>query len=215
MPNPLRQEVKRWLELSIPQRLFLVRGSATRRIAALTFDDGPDPELTGRILDILRSEGVKATFFVVGQKVAWYPGTIAQIAAEGHEIGHHSFTHSEPRATSTYRFAAEIGETRRALDRCCTAKPRFLRPAHGKLTPGKLLAAWGNGLGVALWSADPKDFAASSERIKEHFRRSPIQSGDVVLLHDTSAETVEALPEIIRSGHDAGLTFVRLEDLVR
>ena len=215
MASPVRQFVKRWLELSVPRRLFLVRGSSRLPVAALTFDDGPDPELTGRVLEILRREGVKATFFVVGQKVARYPETMAQIAADGHEIGHHSFTHSDPSRTTAGRFAREIAETRRALGGCCSARPRFVRPPHGKLTPGKILAAWCNGLGVALWSADPKDFAASADRIKEYFRRSPIRGGDVVLLHDTSAETVDALPDIIRGGRASGLTFARLGELVR
>lgn len=215
MPNPLRQAVKRSLEFAVPRRLFLVRGSAGRRLAALTFDDGPDPEHTGRILDILQTTGAKGTFFVVGEKVVRHPDVTARIAAEGHELGHHSFTHSEPRTTSAYRLAVEIGETRRALSRCCpSVRPRFIRPPHGKVTPAKLLAAWGSGLGIALWSADPKDFAATSDRIREHFRRAPITSGDVVLLHDTSASTVAALPEIIRTGQTAGLAFVRLGDLV-
>lgn len=215
MPSPLRQAVKRSLELSVPRRYLLVRGSTTRRMAALTFDDGPHPELTGRVLDILREYGARATFFVIGQNVMRHPALVARIAAEGHELGHHSYTHGEPHTTSAYRLAAEIGETRRALKRCGQAKIRFFRPPHGKVTPAKLLAAWCSGLGVALWSADPKDFAAASaERIREYFRQSPIRNGDVVLLHDTSAETVDALPDVIKAGHHAGLTFVRLGDLI-
>jgi len=215
LPNPFRQAVKRSFELSMPRRLFVVRGSARSRTVALTFDDGPHPEHTNQVLDVLRAAGVRATFFVVGQNVARHPSVVARISAEGHELGQHSFTHGEPASTSAETLAREIDETTVALEKCCGATTRFFRPPHGKVTPGKLMAAWRRRMGVALWSTDPKDFAESSaEGIRQYFRRHPIQGGDIVLLHDTSRNTVEALPDIIDGVTRAGLTFVPLRELV-
>jgi peptidoglycan/xylan/chitin deacetylase (PgdA/CDA1 family) len=207
-PSLLRQLARRGLAATLPRRWLLVRGSPRSRSVCLTFDDGPHPVHTPRLLEVLKQQQVPATFFVVGREVERYPDVVRRILAEGHALGHHSFSHGDPARTSARELLEEVRATEAVLNRVAGASPSLFRPPHGKLTAGKLWRLWRGGQTVVLWNVDPKDFACpTAEELRAWFRLHPLRGGDVVLLHDTHPHAAEVLPELIAAARVCGLDF--------
>jgi peptidoglycan/xylan/chitin deacetylase (PgdA/CDA1 family) len=192
----------------LPRRLFMTSGPVGSRAIALTFDDGPDPIQTPAVLDRLRALDLRATFFVIGSRMEVHPGLVRRMTEEGHEVGHHSWSHGPPHQTSA---AALLDETRRttALLRQLTGKPtRLCRPPNGKLTLGKLLGLWTLGQSVVLWNRDPKDYRLRDrEQLQRWLETEPIQGGDIVLLHDTHDQVVPVLDALVERAALHGLGF--------
>lgn len=185
----------------------MTSGPAGSRSIALTFDDGPDPSHTPVVLDRLRALGVRATFFVIGSKAEAHPSLIARIATDGHEIGHHSYTHSAPHETSASILIGEARRTSTLLEGMLGRRPFLYRPPHGKLSPGKLLGLWALGQTIVLWNRDPKDFACGSvEPIRRWFETAPL-AGDILLLHDVHANIAPALDTVADRAARLGLGF--------
>ncbi len=210
-----KSRVRQWalamLQLTVSSRRLLVRGDATPRSVHLTFDDGPDPDTTPRILDVLRRHQVRATFFVVGRQAAAHPDIVRRMAAEGHTVGGHTFSHRPPEQVSSRELIAEVQETEALLLKILGRRCRIFRPPFGKLTVAKLWRLWTEQRSIVLWNRDPKDFAASNAgQLAAWFRKSPLAAGDIVLLHDTSIPTVEVLEEIILRTRCSGLEFAPL-----
>jgi peptidoglycan/xylan/chitin deacetylase (PgdA/CDA1 family) len=203
--NLLRQTAKALLTAVLPADRWLVRGprAACRggSVFALTFDDGPHPEWTPRVLDELRRWGQTATFFVIGREVERYPRLVQQMVDAGHCVGNHTFTHSEPKATSAEQFLEEVTHTQQLLHAWTGAAPRAMRPPKGELTWPKLRGLWRRDLTVVLWSVDPRDYrmrsAAEAERFCDRYRP---RQGDIVLLHDSGPAAVSLLATWGRSG---------------
>jgi len=207
-PSPIRQLVRRGMAATLPRRLFMTSGPPASRSVALTFDDGPDPTHTPAVLDRLRALGVRATFFVVGRKVEACPALVARIAREGHEIGHHSYSHAPPDETSAQALVAEARRTSTLLERLLGKRPCLFRPPHGKLTPGKLLGLWALGQTIVLWNRDPKDFArGAADPIRRWFQTESLAGGDIVLLHDVHAHIAPALDTVVERAAGLGLGF--------
>src|SRR5262249_10657688 len=116
-PSRYRQAAKKALAAFLPRRRLLVHGPAQSSAVCLTFDDGPDPTYTPAVLDVLKSHAVSATFFVIGQKAERHPDLIRRMAAEGHVIGNHTYSHSDPEKTSAHDLIAEVGRTSDILRR--------------------------------------------------------------------------------------------------
>lgn len=198
------------------------------RTVALTFDDGPS-EWTPAVLDVLAAHHVHATFFVVGRSAATDPAMLRRIAAEGHQLGNHSWSHRYPRAvrggwTRPY-LRTEMARTDAVLKQATGAVPCWFRPPGGFLTavPSSARAA---GKQVALWSVDTLDWKeqpveVSSDpggRRQRAITRRAVAGADlphpVVLMHDGGgwrAATVRALPAVIRYYQAKGYRFVRLD----
>ncbi len=175
---------------------------------ALTFDDGPDPEHTPAVLDRLRELGVRATFFVIGEKAEAHPHLVARIAEDGHEIGHHSYLHTPPPETSALTLVSEARRTSALLEGLLGWRPRLYRPPYGKLTPGKLVGMWALRQTVVLWNRDPKDFACGAVApIRRWFETEPLAGGDIVLLHDVHAHIAPALDAVVDRAARLGLAF--------
>jgi peptidoglycan/xylan/chitin deacetylase (PgdA/CDA1 family) len=212
-----RQMVRRGLTAVLPHRLFLVHGPRASGAVCLTFDDGPHPRHTPRLLDVLKDQGVTATFFVVGRLAERYPDLVRRIAAEGHGLGIHSFYHTDLNLFSARQV---IDCTRRAQDlfqRLTGKAPITLyRPPRGKVSARSLLALWRAGQTVVLWNVDPRDYVcASGAELRNWFERHPLAGGDVVLLHDRLPHAAEALPALVDSVRAAGLTFTTVAQWVR
>jgi peptidoglycan/xylan/chitin deacetylase (PgdA/CDA1 family) len=213
----LRQVMRSALAMSVPRRWLLVSGPAHAGVC-LTFDDGPHPEHTPRVLDALGQHGVTATFFVVGQEAEKYPELVRRIAAEGHAVAQHSYSHGEPSKTPTHELLEEIAQTTRLLaDILGTgagtpAAPHatWFRPPKGELSAGKLLALRRLGMSVMLWNVDPRDYkAASPAALAQWFDANPLRGGDVVLLHDAKPHAHAVIGHIARQVRERGLEFTR------
>lgn len=213
--SQLRQLLKSAFAAALPKSLLLTRGprrfSTDDRIEiALTFDDGPHPEHTPRLLEALADVGARGTFFIVGERAEQHPDLVRRIAAEGHELGNHTWTHSEPSQTSTARFLDEVAQTQRLIQDLTGRDCRLTRPPKGALTIGKVLGIWRQQQTIALWNIDPKDFAmldhaAMSQWLSEYL----LQSGDIVLLHDNQPRAVAAVEHL---AENSALRFVTLSD---
>ena len=178
---------------------------------ALTYDDGPDPTQTPRLLDHLAASNATATFFVVGRKVNEFPELVRRQADEGHDVGNHSYDHPNLLSLDSYQVWRQIRGTTQELEKI-GVRPRLFRPpydAHDRRIRTIIKA---EGLTMTLWSyrADPRDWDSPDGKGKPASTvcRAVVgkaRAGDVILLHDKLAGTVEATPCIIRGLRRAGL----------
>ncbi|MGN7455961.1 polysaccharide deacetylase family protein [Paenibacillus pasadenensis] len=162
---------------------------------ALTFDDGPDPEFTPRVLELLARYGAKATFFLLGMRAAEQPELAARIAAEGHEIGNHTWLHPDLTAEPEETARREIGQAQQLLERLSGRAPVLFRSPYGTYDDRLLELAGELGFGFCLWSVDTEDWRLpGADALTERLSRA--RPGDVVLMHDAGgdrSQTVEAL----------------------
>jgi peptidoglycan/xylan/chitin deacetylase (PgdA/CDA1 family) len=159
-------------------------------------------------LDALADAGAVATFFLIGERAARFPALVQRIAAEGHELGHHSYRHLDPRRVSARTLRDELQATSRAFAAAGLAESQLVRPPNGKLTLSKLLRLWAGGFSVVLWNRDPRDYKVrSADELVGWFDQHPVNAGDIVLLHDTQPRTAESLPRVIKSIQQAGFTL--------
>lgn len=184
---------------------------------ALTFDDGPWPGTTRRILDVLRRMHVKATFFVVGYLARRYPALIRDEVRSGMTVGNHSWDHPNARPFERLpdaRLESEMREVNVFLGRRFGFRVRLFRPPGGSWSAGVVAAADGLGMRVVNWNVDSRDWTrgASAKEIV-HRVLSQVQPGSIVELHDGGGDrhaTVEALPTIIRKIRRMGLRLVAI-----
>jgi peptidoglycan-N-acetylglucosamine deacetylase len=202
----------------------LWRSPTPVKAVALTFDDGPDPEFTPRVLDLLREKGVQAAFFCVGSRVREHPALAKQIADEGHLLGNHSDSHAMWINFSwRRRLREEISACNTAIEQAAGVKPRLYRAPHGFKNPalGDVLREVGMvavGWQVRGFDAVVNDAARIAQRIVDKAR-----PGGVILLHDGAglqgsadrAATLAALPVVIDGLRARGLEIVRLDELLQ
>jgi peptidoglycan/xylan/chitin deacetylase (PgdA/CDA1 family) len=152
--------------------------------AALTFDDGPDPESTPALLEILARHGARGTFFLVGKRAARHPGLVARLRAEGHAVGNHSWDHpSLPRLGA----GAVAGQLRRAA--AAIGRPlALMRPPYGDQSLKSHLAARASGYTVVTWGVVGADWAGDDGAAIAGRILGGLHPGAIVLLHDTLAD---------------------------
>jgi teichuronic acid biosynthesis glycosyltransferase TuaC len=215
-PFRLRQLIRKAMATLLPKRMFLVHGRRQADSVSLTFDDGPHPEYTPHLLDILKGHGVKASFFVVGRQAKLYPDLVRRIAAEGHDVANHSYFHSYMEQLSAGEAVQGILKTQKLLRQLAGNVPSVYRPPHGKLTLWKLLRLWWAGLSVILWNVDARDYAwEDAADLAEWIRRNPLHAGDIVLFHDRLPLAGQVLPELIETTRQRGLSFVPVSQWAR
>ena len=195
--------------------LSLWRGDPTRKEIALTFDDGPHPPFTQRLLALLRQLNVKATFFLVGKKVDQAPGVVELIARDGHEVANHTYNHLNLDKMTQMQVETEIRLGNDAIWRACGKMPALFRPPGGHHHPHIMRAAGALNMTVILWTDDPADFANPGAdgivaRILEQ-----VGSGSDILLHDGVEQTLEMLPDLIARLRQDGYRFVTASEMVR
>lgn len=209
--SAVRQGLRTLLQLGLPRSRFLVRGPASSNAVAITFDDGPHPEITPRLLDLLAEHELRATFFVIGREAERYPHLVSRMVAEGHAVGHHSYTHSEPAITSPETLLGELEMANDTFWQAAGVLPSIMRPPKGQLSSGKLVRLLARGFRVVLWSVDPKDYAMSNaEPLVAWARETPFAGGDVILLHDVHPHCLAALPLLAARLRHLDLTTVPL-----
>ena len=214
-PRPARQAIRRLASRLTPRRLLISHGPAESNAVNLTFDDGPHPAGTPKVLSALANADARATFFVQGAHAAAHPGLVAAIREAGHEIGHHSWSHSAPAETSAAQLTGETIRTRALVASIAAVDSYLFRPPHGALTIAKALGQWRLRQTIVLWSADPGDvYQPSASAMIDWFRQHPPRPGDVVLFHEKSEATQTALPEILSLIKAQGLGFATIGDWV-
>ena len=196
--------------------VFSKNQEATKKIA-LTFDDGPHPRYTERILNILDKYKVKATFFVIGVNIENYPEPLKKIVDSGHEIGNHSYDHNNEKNLSEYNVREEIEKCEKLIYESVGKKPTLFRPPQGQYGDKVEKIAREKGYSIILWSIDTKDWEHNSAKKIESIVSRQATNGDIILMHDyTSGKntTCEALEMIIPNLLSKGYEFVTVSDLI-
>jgi len=192
----------------LPRNLFMVKGPSSGGTVCLTFDDGPHPINTPPLLDMLKSHGVSATFFLIGKNVQQHPDLVRRIVSEGHVVGHHTFHHSKPGLMSSGQLMDEIRQTDALFSDILGRPVRLFRPPWGKLTASKFVKLWAGRKTVVLWNVDPRDCECENVgAVRAKLAETPLQAGDILLMHDDQPYPTEVLPELIADARRRGLKF--------
>ncbi len=184
-------------------------------VLAMTFDDGPHPRNTPRLLDMLKERNIKATFFVVGQCAREYPALIRRIVAEGHEIGNHTYDHHSLTSMSDTQVRDELRRTDEAVFAASGYRMHLMRPPYGACNL-RLNQMWFQEFNypTILWSVDPFDWkkpgsAAVTSRIVSHAHK-----GAIILAHDIHEATINAMPATFDQLLAKGYRFLTVSQLM-
>jgi peptidoglycan/xylan/chitin deacetylase (PgdA/CDA1 family) len=179
---------------------------------ALTFDDGPNPDATPQILDVLRRENVKATFFVVGTMAAAYPKLITREVAEGMSIGDHTWTHPHLAGRDATFVRNQLVETRNTL-KPLGADVTVFRPPYGSYTATTVQIAQSLGMRTVIWTIDPADYRKPAPTVIVRRVMNQLKPGAIILMHDGGGDrsrTVAALKMLIQQIRKRGYGFSAL-----
>ena len=181
----------------------------------LTFDDGPHPEHTERLLELLARFNAKATFFVSGSQVERFPAVVRSIHRDGHQVANHGFSHANARNLSPADFVIDVDRSHKAIASCLGFEPaKDFRPPYGAITPRSFLAVLEHGYRFVFWSRDSGDAKATdSAQIVGNFQTNPYVPGDIVLFHDDYQRTVGALGSILPSLSKNQRQFARVDSI--
>lgn len=198
---------------------IISRGSRLEPYIYLTFDDGPDPFYTPRLLDILAACGVAASFFIIGIQCRRHPQLARRIADEGHVLGNHCYSHPNPWTIGARKAREEV---RMGFDRIadiCGRPPRFFRPPYGRLRKAMLDEARALSTKTVLWSRSAVDWGIFGKPSAVARRLHKAGPGDILLLHDgralknRPAAMLRLLPGFIDECRNKGLQFAKLDRL--
>jgi peptidoglycan-N-acetylglucosamine deacetylase len=213
---PLSVNVKDQTNLWQGEKLLSMwRGNPARKEIALTFDDGPHPPFTQRLLALLKQLNVKATFFLVGKKVDKAPDVVNLIARDGHEVANHTYHHLNLDKMTQAEAATEIRLGNEAIRRACGKTPVVFRPPGGHHLTHVLRAAGDMHMTVILWTDDPADFANPGADVIVSRILEQVGSGSDILLHDGVEQTLEMLPDLVARLRQSGYRFVTVSEMVR
>lgn len=186
------------------------------KIIALTFDDGPHPSTTGELLAVLDRNQVKATFFVLGANAQKYPQLLAAIAACGHELASHSYTHRIPSRLPPQELLSEV-KAAESVIMSVAPRPELFRPPGGGYNDAIVGLLRENGYTTVLWSIDPRDWERRSAAQTAGFVTAKAEPGAIVLLHEgeCAANTPAAVETIISRLKEQGYEFVTVGELLQ
>jgi peptidoglycan/xylan/chitin deacetylase (PgdA/CDA1 family) len=182
---------------------------------AITFDDGPHATNTPRLLRMLAQRQIKATFFLVGQCAAEFPDIVRRIAAEGHEVANHSWSHPNFAKMSEDAVRSQLERTQEAISQASGMVPKVMRPPYGSITARQRQWMTGDlGLKIIMWSVDPLDWKNRNSTSVASRILAETRPGSIVLAHDIHATTVDAMPEVFDTLLARGFKFVTVSELI-
>ncbi|MFF1908146.1 polysaccharide deacetylase family protein [Kitasatospora sp. NPDC058218] len=181
---------------------------AERKVVALTIDDGPDPRHTPTVLALLEQYRIRATFFLIGENAVQYPDLVREIAARGHHIANHTWTHPDLRSLSDAKIKDELERTSDLLNKATGKPPTWFRAPGGDWSTESFKIAADLGMRNMAWSVDPRDWARPGTAVITDRILKDVRPGAIVLNHDGGgdrSQTVAALktylPVLIDSGY--------------
>lgn len=190
----------------------------SKKQIALTFDDGPHPYRTPQILDILDKYNIKATFFLIGKNVEYYPEVVHREINSGHEIGNHTYSHAQLNKLQVDEIKEELSSFENALSKVSDYQSSIIRPPCGCYSEALCTAANESNYKIILWSIDTKDWAHTPvDTISENILKK-VKSGDIILMHDYIAgdsPTPKVLEIIIPKLLSEGYEFVTVSELIK
>lgn len=206
--------IVRFLRVLFPRLIWDIRTS--ERVIAITFDDGPDPTFTPKVLEVLRRYNIKATFFLVGERVRRFPELIQQIHDGGHGIGNHSDSWHRTVQLNDDEFERDLLRAERSIG--SRNPPKLFRPAGGFIRTRQIELLRKHQYSVFLGSAYAFDPYQPPRKYIEWAITRGLKRGAIIVLHDSGgnrSNSVEALPKIIENAQTAGFRFVMLSEYVQ
>ncbi|MBU7586336.1 MAG: polysaccharide deacetylase family protein [Nostoc sp. TH1S01] len=199
------------------QTIYQAKLPITDKVIALTFDDGPGPKNTTQVLEILKKNNIKATFFLVGEMVSFHPQIVKQIAADGHVLGNHTWHHWY-RRMDVATAASEINRTADIIYKLTGVKTTLFRPPGGFLHNGLVDYAKSQKYAIMMWSDESGDSQRRGQAASliKNVEKSA-KPGGIILMHDgggNRSRTVKALPQIIADLRAKGYKFVTIPELL-
>lgn len=184
------------------------------KYVALTFDDGPHPDVTPRILDTLDKHGAKATFFMLGSQVEYYPSLANRVEEEGHEIGNHTMNHQDLTVLGREEVREEMQGSRSIIEDAIGHAPSLLRPPYGASNGDVEQVTSELGQSMVMWSVDSLDWKSRDAQAVNEKVMSNVTEGSIVLLHDIHSSTADALPQLLDSLEEHGYQMVTVSQLL-
>src|SRR5215210_5230761 len=182
---------------------------------AITFDDGPRAKNTSKLLDLLAAKHIKGTFFILGECAETNPEIVKRIAAEGHEIANHTWTHLNFAKSSDEAIRGELQRAEKKIVELTGTKPKLTRPPYGAMSARQ--RQWVRdefGYNIVLWDVDPLDWKEPGISVVVKRIADETRAGSIILTHDIHAPTVEAMPEILDTLLAKGFKFVTVSELI-
>lgn len=192
----------------------LVHGSSRRKLVALTFDDGPHPRFTPRLMKILDHYKIKATFFLVGKMAEKFPQLVKKQAQVGHLLANHSYHHVNVAELDPKKIATEIKATEDIIFGITGRRTRFFRPPGGNYDADVEQVLADRDYTLALWTVNPGDYEKPGRDFIARRIINDTHNGGVILIHDGVEQTIVALPKIIEGLKARGFTFVTIDKLM-
>ncbi|HEY3416089.1 MAG TPA: polysaccharide deacetylase family protein [Armatimonadota bacterium] len=192
-----------------------MHGDTGKKWIALTFDDGPHPKFTPRILALLKQYHAKATFFVVGEMAEKYPDLVRAEIAAGHSVGNHTYHHVNLTKILEGDVATEIKACGEVLQKINGRAPRLFRPPGGDYDQGVAEAAEALGYTIVLWTDDPGDYAQPGDKVIASRILAHIHPGGIILIHDGIQQTIDVLPQILTYLQKQGYQFVTIDQMMK
>ncbi|MBB5034017.1 polysaccharide deacetylase family protein [Prosthecobacter vanneervenii] len=187
----------------------------SQKTLAMTFDDGPHPSLTPKLLDLLKERNIKCTFFLIGQQVKMYPDIVRRIIAEGHEIGNHTWTHCSLTSRSDDQIRSELKKSEDAVFEVAGVRPHLVRPPYGAVnTRIKNLMFTEFGYSTIMWSVDPQDWRRPGVAAVTSRLVNGAHPGAIMLSHDIHPPTITAMPAMFDQLLSQGYQFVTVSQLL-
>lgn len=198
------------------EKIFFQGNSNIKKIA-LTFDDGPNKTSLPKILDLLKSENIKASFFLIGKNIADKKLQVERVHNEGHLVLNHSYTHSNFDKASKELMISEIEKTNNVINDILGVTPRLYRPPYGIITKDIKLAVKNLGMNIVLWNVDGEDW--NSEKSLDYVvntQKKETKNGSIILMHTQPNKEMsyEALKILIPHYRTQGYEFVKLDELL-
>lgn len=192
---------------SIPSAVAV---SGDIKYVALTFDDGPRADTTSALLDGLSARGASATFFLIGEQIPGNEALVRRMAAEGHQVGNHTYSHVVLESAGNNAIVEEIHKTEVLLTEILGAGTYWLRPPYGMVDRGRIDLI---NSPMIFWSLDPEDWKVlDTDKVTAAILES-VRPGDIILLHDFYPTSVEAALQVIDALQAQGYVFVTVEEL--
>ena len=212
LPNPFQPEAPETGEAEQEAEPQTRMVDASRPMVALTFDDGPHPQYTDQILDILEENGAVATFFEVGQKLSTAPEAVRRAEGLGCEIGSHSYRHANLGKLEPEALEADLAAADAAFEEVLGTAPTLLRPPYGATS--KALKE-SSGYSIVTWSVDPQDWKSrDAEQVVAHVQGIGSLDGQVILLHSIYESSVEAARTLVPWLQEQGYQLVTVSELI-
>lgn len=189
----------------------ITKEEQSQKKVALTFDDGPHPVYTLKLLDALAQRNIKATFFIIGESAENNPDIVKKIHDAGHLIGNHTYTHVQLTCINSTKALEEIRKTNDVIYSITGENVRYIRPPYGKYS--NTLAQNSNLIPI-VWSVDPRDWSVLNTNSVVNYVVKKVKPNDVILLHDIFETSVDAAIQIVDILLEQGYTFVTVDELL-